>query len=116
MTSGDFSVLEAGILDEFHKLYGNEGFPERSSIRMVARENTGAGRYVRLHCGQAVDGPDRMLDLKGGFIQMEGVPDGLMAVVTIQGGQVRELEIATYGDTTWDGDEGPWSIVGAAAT
>ena len=48
--------------------------------------------------------------------QMGSVPDGLMAVVTIEGGRVRELEIATYGSATWTGDERRWSIAGDAAT
>jgi hypothetical protein len=56
---------------------------------------------------------DGYLDLAGRFIEMDGIPNGLMAVVRIKDGQPDQLEIAVYGDTPWDGQEHRWSITDA---
>ncbi len=106
----DPSPLEAALLKIFHELYGDRGFPAPDMIRVRSRENTGAGRYLDLHVQVESKLDDGYLDLGGQFIEMEGVPNGLMAVVHIKNHRPDQLEIAVYGDDPWDGQERQWSI------
>lgn len=106
----DPSPLERALLRTFHKLYGDRGFPAPDRIRVCSRENTGAGRYLDLHVEVETELDDGYLDLGGQFIEMEGVPSGLMAVVHVTDHRPDQLEIAVYGDDPWDGQERQWSI------
>jgi hypothetical protein len=102
--------LESALLTEFHVLYQNRGFPHPSKVLVVGRENTGAGRYVKLHTAEPPMSESGYLDLGGKFISMDGVPYGLMAVVDVSDGRPSEIEIAVYGEFDWDGEERSWSI------
>lgn len=107
----DPTPLEAALLKEFHRLYGARGFPAPEQVRVRSRDNTGAGRYVDLVTEVMESELDNgYLDLGGHFIEMKGVPYGLMAVVYIKDHQPEQLEIAVYGNDTWDGQEHEWSI------
>lgn len=106
----DLSPLEAALLRVFHELYGARGFPSPEGIRVRKRENTGAGRYVDLDVETDSQLEDGYLDLGGQFIEMEGVPHGLMAVVHVRDHRPDQLEIAVYGNDPWDGHERKWSI------
>ena len=106
----DPTPLEAALLKTFHSLYGARGFPAPAWIGVCNRENTGAGRYVDLHVEMASELEDGYLDLGGQFIEMEGVPHGLMAVVRIKDHRPDQLEIVVYGSYSWDGQERKWSI------
>jgi hypothetical protein len=110
MESLEPSPLESALLHEFHRLYGDKGFPLPSKILITARENTGAGRYADLRCALPVPLPDCYLDLAGRFIEMDGITNGLMAVVSVRGSTLVNLEIATYGAVSWDGKERRWSL------
>jgi hypothetical protein len=105
------SVLETAVLDRFHQLYQAKGFPPASSIGVVRRENTGGGRYEDLESDAPVQMDDGYLDLDGGLIEMDGLPNGMMAVVLVRGARVKTLELAVYGGDFWDGEERPWKIV-----
>ena len=107
----DPTPLEAALLEVFHGLYGTRGFPSPERVRVRSRENTGAGRYVDLDV-EVVQSEleDGYLDLGGRFIEMEGIPNGLMAVVHIKDHRPDQLEIAVYGNDPWDGQEREWSI------
>jgi hypothetical protein len=106
----DPSPLEAALLNAFYRLYGARGFPAPEKVRVRNRENTGAGRYVDLHVEVGSELDDGYLDLGGQFIEMEGVPNGLMAVVHVKDHRPNQLEIAVYGNDPWDGHERKWSI------
>ena len=106
----DLSPLEAELLRAFHELHGARGFPPPEDIRVRARENTGAGRYVDLYVETGSKLEDGYLDLGGQFIEMEGVPHGLMAVVHLKDHRPDQLEIVVYGNDPWDGRERKWSI------
>ena len=106
----DPSPLEVALLKAFHKLYGDRGFPAPDRIRVHNRENTGAGRYLDLHVDVDSQLDDGYLDLGGQFIEMEGIPNGLMAVVHVKDHRPKQLEIAVYGADSWDGQERKWSI------
>jgi len=41
---------------------------------------------------------------------MTGIPHGLMAVAAVTGHRLDQLEIAVYGNESWDGEERNWSI------
>jgi|CXWL01.1.fsa_nt_gi hypothetical protein len=103
--------LEFALLRTFYDLHGAHGFPPPEEISVRNRENTGAGRYVDLNVEEDSELEDGYLDLGGQFIEMEGVPSGLMAVVLIKDRRPYQIEIAVYGDDPWDGHERRWSIV-----
>src|SRR5216117_4446596 len=91
------SALETAVLERFHKLYQTEGFPSADSVRVTGRENTGGGRYVQLECNIPVQVDNGYLDLGGGFIEMKGVPNGMMAVALVKDGRLVLLEFTVYG-------------------
>lgn len=105
------SPLETAVLERFHKLYEAQGFPSAESVAVIARKNTGGGRYVQLECDARVQFADGYVDLGGGFIEMKDVPNGLMAVGFIKGSRLVLLEITVYGGDHWDGEEREWRIV-----
>lgn len=102
--------LEHALLRIFHELYGTAGFPLPERIRVRKREDTGGGRYVDLDAESALELQDGYLDLGGRFIEMDGIPHGLMAVVLVKGSRPVQMEIAVYGGHAWDGEERRWSI------
>jgi hypothetical protein len=104
------TALESALLNEFHTLYAREGFPHPEQVSLLSRENTGGGRYVDLSSPGAAMKRDGYLDLGGKFIQIDGVPNGLMAVVLISDGQPKILELTVYGGDHWDGAERQWAL------
>lgn len=111
MTDTAASPLESALLTVFHKEYRERGFPSPTEVRVISRENTGAGRYSKLSSTAHISGPDGVLDMNGKYIQMEGLPHGMAAVVSIRRGAIDQLEIAVYGEESWDGVERRWSIL-----
>ena len=105
------SLMETAVLDRFHQLYQTRGFPSAESIRILRRENTGGGRYAELECDTRLQMDDGYIDLLGSFIEMKGLPNGMMAVVLVTGGYVKTLEFTVYGGDLWDGEERAWKIV-----
>ena len=111
MKAIDQTALERALLARFHQLYQEEGFPRADLVNVVWRANTGGGRYANLECDAPVQVADGYLDLAGGFVEMEGLPNGLMAVVLVNKGRLRILELTVYGGDFWDGEERTWRIV-----
>jgi hypothetical protein len=111
VTSIHLSPLESAVLTVFYELYGDRGFPPPTAIRVQRRQNTGAGRFVDVEAAESVDLDDGTVDLGGRFIEMKGVPNGLMAVAHITNRHLRQIEFAVYGNEPWDGQERPWSIL-----
>ena len=109
MAVDELSPLEAAVLQVFRSLYADSGFPDPAEIGVRGRKNTGAGRYVELD-SDAVVREDGYLDMRGRFVEMEGLAHGLMAVVDVSDQRLGTLEMATYGDVPWDGEERAWSI------
>ena len=111
MSSLEPTSLESALFREFHVLYSQDGFPPPQEISILKRENTGAGRYLTLSSTRASGLEDGYLDLGGKFIEMQGIPNGMMAVAIIANGSVTQLEIAVYGGDPWDGSERSiWAI------
>jgi hypothetical protein len=102
--------LESALLREFHTLYARQGFPHPEQISLLSRKNTGGGRYVNLSSAGAAIMRDGHLDLGGKFVEIDGVPNGLMAVVLISDGQPNILELTVYGGDHWDGTERKWVL------
>jgi len=107
----DQSALETAVLERLHEVHRAVGFPPAKSIRVLRRENTGGGRYVDIDADAEVQMNDGYLDLGGGFIEMEGLPSGMMAVALVQNRRLKVLEFTVYGGDTWDGKERGWKIV-----
>jgi len=104
------TALESALLREFHALYRKDGFPDPQMIVLTKRENTGGGRYVDLSSPNAHLTSDGYLDLGGKYIEMEGVRNGMMAVVLVSEGSPSLLEITVYGGDAWDGRERQWTL------
>lgn len=103
--------LETALLAAFHELYRDRGFPSPDKVKVRHRENTGSGRYTDLDSPDKTQLDDGYLDLSGRFIEMSGIPNGLMAVARIQDHQLQQIEMSVYGDDPWDGEERDWKIV-----
>src|SRR6476659_4719000 len=91
------TVMEAAVLQRFHELYKEVGFPPPHEVNVVRRQNTGGGRYVDLACETPVAIEDGYVDLAGSYIEMEDIPNGMMSVVLIQDGRLKVLEFTVYG-------------------
>jgi hypothetical protein len=111
MSSRKPTPLELSILQVFYEEYGIQGFPSPDIINVNSRKNTGAGRILSLWADTRLSCQDGYLDMGGKFIEMKGVPNGLMAVVCVVHSGVDELEIVTYGNDSWDGEERDWKII-----
>ena len=105
------SPLESALLAVFYETYKRRGFPSADHVQVRHRENTGSGRYVELDSADTTDLDDGCFDLSGRFIEMSGVPNGLMAVVRIRDHRLQQMEISVYGEDPWDGEERAWRIV-----
>jgi hypothetical protein len=104
------TALESALLAEFHSLYSSDGFPPPAHVALTSRDNTGGGRYVGMSAPGAHINRDGYLDLGGKFIEIEGVPNGMMAVVLVEGGKPKVLELTVYGGDKWDGNERSWAL------
>jgi hypothetical protein len=105
------SPLETALLATFHELYKDRGFPSPERVKVLHRENTGSGRYTDLVSPDKTRLDDGCLDLAGHFVEMSGIPNGLMAVARIRDHQLLQIEMSVYGDDPWDGEEREWKIV-----
>ena len=73
-------------------------------IRVLSRTFTGVGSFTCFHC--EIVRPllaDKRLSLNR-LISMPGVPDGMGAVLFCEGGKPKTLEVFTYGEQHWDGE------------
>lgn len=111
MKANQASPLEKALLASFFEMYKDRGFPPPSRVQVRRRENTGSGRYVDLDSTDVTQLEDGYLDLRGRFIEMTGIPNGLMAVAYIKNHRIEQIEIAVYGEDPWDGEEREWKIV-----
>ena len=110
MKSHQASPLETALLAAFHEIYKDRGFPPPDRVHVRRRENTGSGRYVDLESTDMTQLDDGYVDMSGRFIEMAGVPNGLMAVARIKDHRVQQIEISVYGEDPWDGEERDWKI------
>src|SRR5919106_1265102 len=109
MIDSTLSPLEVDVLSAFYELYRDRGFPRPDKVTVRQRANTGTGRYVDLTANELLQIDDGYIDLGGRVIEMEGIPNGIMATVAIVEGKLDQLELAVYGDDAWDGEEREWS-------
>jgi hypothetical protein len=105
------TALETEVLGRLYELHHASGFPSAASIRVLRRENTGGGRYLDLDSDALVHIVDGYIDLGGKFIQMNGLPNGMMAVALVKKQRLKTLEFTVYGGDHWDGEEREWKIV-----
>src|SRR6266702_7516939 len=77
-------------------------------LRAKRRENTGVGRYTYLEDELKQPLPDGTYGAQGRLLEMDGIKNGLAFVVEVSAGSINYLEIAVYGDESWDGVERTW--------
>ncbi|MBK9712362.1 MAG: hypothetical protein IPO81_13735 [Kouleothrix sp.] len=75
------------------------------------RENTGVGRYTSLEDSHKQQLNDGDYGAQGWLLEMEGIKHGLGFVVNVSAGAINYLEIAVYGNESWDGVERIWKLV-----
>ena len=81
------------------------------ALQVKRRENTGAGRYTYFDDQVKQGLPDGTYTAQGKLLQMDGVRDGLAFMVDVTGGLINYLEIAVYGNESWDGVERTWQVL-----
>lgn len=83
-----------------------------SYLRVISRENTGVGMYVKFAYLKA----DKFAHLNNGWltndynITMEGIKNGMGFQIFIENGKINTLELFTYTDE-WDGNIREFSFV-----
>jgi hypothetical protein len=106
MPATDLTPLESAVLA--YVLRAHADLPRMDSLRVLSRENTGAGRYTELAWP---DGPTRddVVIAPPLLIEMDGVdPSGMSALLFVRPDALT-LELFTFvGD--WDGIERRWNI------
>ena len=107
------SELEIAILERLAK---DHGIPTlgRSNLQVLSREFTGVGSYTEFLQGASLPGlADGPLSLDA-IISVTGVPNGLSAVLFVEAGYPKCLEIFAFGEELWDGTVDSFNISGAA--
>ena len=81
------------------------------ALQVIRRENTGSGRYT--YFADPLHQPlrDGTYAAQGRFLQMDGIRDGLAFFIDVSAGFINYLEIAVYGNESWDGVERQWQIL-----
>ena len=105
------TALETAVLERLHEVHRAAGFPPARLVQVLKRENTGGGRYVDVASDAELLVSDGYIDLGGSFIEMDGLPNGMMAVALVQDRRLRILEFRVYGGDIWNGEERAWKIV-----
>ncbi len=108
MTS-PLSPLERALLE----LVASENWHDFQIDALQVRrlENTGAGRFTYFEDKDKQVLRDGTYTAQGRVLQMEGVKDGLAFMVDVSAEHINYLEIAVYGNESWDGVERKWKIV-----
>ncbi len=108
---GAMTPLEEDLFGRYHARYAEAGFPVPTSIRVVSRENTGAGRYTYVdHDGSVeVEDGDLGLGTYSTFLST-CLPAGASFWVYVKAHRIIHLDIAVNGHHAWDGDEGEWAV------
>jgi hypothetical protein len=89
----------------------NWGEFRTDTLRVLSRENTGAGRYTHLADGREQALPDGSYSAQGRMVELRGVRNGLGFVVDVANSRISHIELFTYGNDEWDGSESDWKIV-----
>ena len=105
----ELTPLEKEVL----ALTARENWPDFriEGVRVIRRENTGAGRFTYLedeHDQQLTDG---FYSAQGRLIEVPGVRNGLGFEIAVAASRISYIEFVTYGNVTWDGSEDGWRIV-----
>jgi hypothetical protein len=80
-------------------------------IVVVRRENTGAGRFTYLQDLNRQPLQDGTYGAQERLLELEGVRDGAAFVVDVTNNTIGHIEIAVYGNESWDGVERGWRIM-----
>jgi hypothetical protein len=80
-------------------------------LRVIRREDTGAGRYTYFHDELDQRVVDGTYAAQGRMLGMDGSQNALAFVVDVSNSRIHYLEIATYGTEAWGGREGDWRVV-----
>jgi len=98
----ELEVLESILNQHF------QGIEKRDyvSLRVKSREYTSVGGYVNFLNSHELRLPElgkRELGFNG-QLMVPGVPSGLGAIVAVDQGKIKYLELFTYGDEKWNGE------------
>lgn len=107
--------LEAALLHRIYERNEDRGFPDPVTLRVARRDNTGGGRYVFFEQTPLFPEEDALMGSGNEYkyVEMSGVPSGLMAYAKVKQHRLEYLEIFVNGDGFWDGTERDWTVVDA---
>ena len=89
----------------------NWGEFRTDALRVVNRENTGAGRYTYLADEREQALTDGSYSAQGRMIELRGVRNGLGFVVEVVNSRISHIELFAFGNDEWDGSESDWKII-----
>jgi hypothetical protein len=108
MMDDHLSIVERRLVEEILRRH-SEAYPslvdQLDRLRVISREPTGVGAYIRFSLLGA--GGDETITIELGFdgkIEVDSVPSGLGCVLLVKSGRLHYLELFTYGVETWDGN------------
>jgi len=101
--------LELAILEAYHHVFADRGFPRVEDIEVTDRQNSGAGRFVGLQSAATIMINERTCDVPF-HVKMDGIENYLGFVLFLKDGRLDFLEMFTYVGS-WDGEERPWRLV-----
>ena len=107
------SDLLTALEREIVEMVARENWPQfqTEALRVLSRENTGAGRYTYVADAQEQPLPDGAYSAQGRMVTLRGVRNGLGFVVEVSSSRINHIEIFTFGNVDWDGNEEEWKIV-----
>lgn len=103
LTQFERSLVEAILRQHFgHEISSKS---DLSHLRVVQRKSNSAGGYVTFEKNQFVSAlSGKTLELGfDGEITIPDLPSGLGAVLLLEKGELRHLELFSYGNELWDG-------------
>jgi len=105
----ELTSLERAVI----ALTASENWPDfrDDAVKVVRRENTGAGRFTYLNDGLGQKLPDGFFSAQGRLIEIPGLRNGLGFEIAVSSSRIAYIEFVTYGNVTWDGSEDGWRIV-----
>lgn len=105
----ELTPLERAII----RLTAAENWPQfrDDCVRVIRRENTGAGRFTYVEDDLSQELADGFYSAEGRFVELPTVPNGLGFEIAVTASRLAYIELAVYGNVAWDGSEDGWCIV-----
>jgi hypothetical protein len=105
----ELTELERAIVEVVSRENWNDF--RTDELRVLKRENTGAGRFTYLTDARDQALSDGSYSAQGRIVELRGVRNDLGFVVDVSRSRIGHIELFTFGNEKWDGSEADWKIV-----